>query len=610
MNKLFYIPLLYVPLFFFNLNINSSIATENSSNEDRTTVRITKIMIKGGKAISRKKIKESMATEFPSIKPWVKKPEFHEEILKDDMIRIKNVYNKNGYYDAIAKYKLKYSKDENSVEITINIKEGKPVILTELNLNYKSGLDEPIRKKIIDSIPLKVNKTFSQLSYEITKNLILNILSDDGYPKAEVLGEALVNRREQRVKATFIINPGRRYEFGVIKIEGNEKVKTSLIKREILYKIGEVYSLKKVNDTEAKLFQLGFFRSVIIDTDFNEQELIGDTTIRVSERKLGTVKIGAGFGTEDKLRGQIIWIERNLFGSGRTLVTSVKASFITQRFQTQIIQPYIIGRNSDLSINFDVERDDVPSFEGVTLLNTFRISKRFKDIYNAFGAFNIQFAKVESSNVRTPEEESRGDFFLTFFNGAIERITTDSILNPTSGTSISLGLESSSKAIGSDVNYVKGIIDLRGFKALSNVVFAKRISIGVIQPFGSTETLDIPIFKRFFAGGSNSMRGFPFQKLGPLNRKDEPLGGNSLLIGSFETRFPLYKNLGGVIFFDYGNVYTKQWDFRFGDIKYAPGIGLRYNTLIGPIRFDVGYALNPEPGINRFQYWISIGQAF
>jgi len=151
---------------------------------------------------------------------------------------------------------------------------------------------------------------------------------------------------------------------------------------------------------------------------------------------------------------------------------------------------------------------------------------------------------------------------------------------------------------------------LRGFKALSNVVFAKRISIGVIQPFGSTETLDIPIFKRFFAGGSNSMRGFPFQKLGPLNRKDEPLGGNSLLIASFETRFPLYKDLGGVIFFDYGNVYTKQWDFGFGDIKYAPGIGLRYNTLIGPIRFDVGYALNPEPGINRFQYWISIGQAF
>ncbi len=610
MNKLFHIFLLTSFLFFFKIHIPYSLAAEDNSDEEGTTVRITKIDINGNKAISEKKIKESIATEFPSIRPWVKKPELYEEILKDDMIRIKNLYNKNGYYNATAKYKLKYNKEEDSVEITININEGKPVILTELNLNYKGEIDKTIRGKIIQTVPLKVNKTFSQLNYEITKNVISTILSDEGYPRAEVLGEALVNRREKRVKVSFIITPGQLYKFGIMKIEGNEKVKTELIKREILYKKGETYSLKKVNDTEAKLFQLGFFRSVIIDTNFNDQQLVADTVIRLSERKLGTIKIGAGFGTEDKLRGQVIWIERNLFGSGRTLLTSIKASFITQRFQTQIIQPYIIGRNSDLSINLDVERDDVPSFEGVTLINTFRINKRFKAIYNAFGAFNIQFAKVESSNVRTPEEESGGDFFLTFFNGAIERITTDSILNPSSGTSISLGLESSSKAIGSDVNYVKGIIDLRGFKALSNVVFAKRISIGVIQPFGSTETLDIPVFKRFFAGGSNSMRGFPFQKLGPLNRKDEPLGGNSLLIGSFETRFPLYKKLGGVIFFDYGNVYTRQWDFKLGDIKYAPGIGLRYNTIIGPVRFDVGYALNPEPGINRFQYWISIGQAF
>lgn len=106
------------------------------------------------------------------------------------------------------------------------------------------------------------------------------------------------------------------------------------------------------------------------------------------------------------------------------------------------------------------------------------------------------------------------------------------------------------------------------------------------------------------------MRGFPFQKLGPLNRNNDPLGGNSLLIGSFEVRYPIYKGLGGVAFFDYGNVYARQWNFKLDEIKYAPGAGLRYDTIIGPIRFDVGYALNPEPGIKRLQFWISIGQAF
>jgi len=106
------------------------------------------------------------------------------------------------------------------------------------------------------------------------------------------------------------------------------------------------------------------------------------------------------------------------------------------------------------------------------------------------------------------------------------------------------------------------------------------------------------------------MRGFPFQKLGPLDDSNDPLGGNSLLVGSFEVRYPIYGDFGGVTFLDYGNVYTEEWSFDLADIRYAPGVGLRYDTLIGPVRFDVGYALNPEPGIRRIQFFISIGQAF
>jgi len=188
--------------------------------------------------------------------------------------------------------------------------------------------------------------------------------------------------------------------------------------------------------------------------------------------------------------------------------------------------------------------------------------------------------------------------------------TTDNILNPTRGFVVAGGLESSFRALFSDVNYFKGTVELRGYKRLLRMILASRLTVGVIQPFGSTGTFDIPIFKRFFAGGSTSMRGFPFQKLGPLSQGGDPLGGNSLLVGSFEARFPLYGEFGGVVFLDYGNVYTDEWEYDLSRLKYAPGVGLRYDTIIGPIRFDVGYALNPEPGIRRVQFFISIGQAF
>jgi outer membrane protein insertion porin family/translocation and assembly module TamA len=591
---------------------DSSTVTKDSesTSPDEPNVRVSKVKIKGAKVVTKQQIEQVIGTDFPSIKFWVKKPPFDEEVLKDDMIRIQRLYANNGYYDAKATYELKYNKDETRVEIKITIEEGEPIILTDIDLKIEGDLSDEIKKQITDAVPLKVDETFSPNGYQQTKGVISEILYNRGYPKSDIEGEALVNRREKWARAKFVVKPGLIYKFGVIKVEGNEKVASYIIEREADFKEGKIFSLSKINETQANIFQLGLFRSVVIDPVYNDEEQIADIAIVVKERKQGSVKIGGGFGTEDKLRGQVIWTQRNFFGGGRRLEVSGKFSFITQRVETSVIQPYIVGKDSALSGTLNFQRDDVPSFKGRSFLTTAALTKDFWTYYSVFSSLNLQFSKIEDSATRTPEERSRENFFLTFINLGFERDTTDDILNPTRGTVVSTGLESSFTALGSDVNYLKGTIELRGYKKYRDVVFAKKFTIGVIQPFGSTQTLDIPIFKRFFAGGSTSMRGFPFQKLGPLDRNNDPLGGNSLLVGSFEVRYPIYGDFGGVAFLDYGNVYTDEWSFPLQDIKYAPGLGLRYDTIIGPVRFDVGYALNPEPGITRIQFFISIGQAF
>ncbi|TDJ01011.1 MAG: outer membrane protein assembly factor BamA [Candidatus Dadabacteria bacterium] len=591
---------------------DSSAATKDSesTSPDEPNVRVSKVKIKGAKVVTKQQIERIIGTDFPSIKFWVKKPPFDEEVLKDDMIRIQRLYANNGYYDAKATYELKYNKDETRVEIKITIEEGEPIILTDIDLKIEGDLSDEIKKQITDAVPLKVDETFSPNGYQQTKGIISEILYNRGYPKSDIEGEALVNRREKWARAKFVVKPGLIYKFGVIKVEGNEKVASYIIEREADFKEGKIFSLSKINETQANIFQLGLFRSVVIDPVYNDEEQIADIAIVVKERKQGSVKIGGGFGTEDKLRGQVIWTQRNFFGGGRRLEVSGKFSFITQRVETSVIQPYIVGKDSKLSGTLNFQRDDVPSFKGRSFLTTAALTKDFWKYYSVFSSLNLQFSKIEDSATRTPEERSRENFFLTFINLGFERDATDNILNPTRGTVVSTGLESSFSALGSDVNYLKGTIELRGYKEYRDVVFAKKFTIGVIQPFGSTQTLDIPIFKRFFAGGSTSMRGFPFQKLGPLDRNNDPLGGNSLLVGSFEVRYPIYGDFGGVAFLDYGNVYTDEWSFPLQDIKYAPGLGLRYDTIIGPVRFDVGYALNPEPGITRIQFFISIGQAF
>lgn len=586
------------------------LAKEQEEEDDPSTVRISKVKIKGAKAVSKQQIEQSIGTGFPTFRFWVKKPPFDEEVLNDDMIRIQRLYANHGYYDAKATYELKYNNDDTRVEIKINIVEGEPVKLTELLVEFKGELSDKIRKEVFKAIPLKADTIFSPNAYERTKGVIAEILANNGYPKAQIEGEALVNRREKWARAEFTVDPGLIYVFGKISVSGNESVKSYIVEREREFKEGEIYSLKKLNRTQANIFQLGLFRSVVIDPVFNDEDQIANIEVFVKERKHGSVKIGGGFGTEDKLRGQVIWTQRNFFGGGRRLEVAGKFSFITQRVETSLIQPFVAGKNSELSGTLNFQRDDVPSFKGRSFLSTARLEKNFKDYYSTFGSLNLQFSNIEDSATRTPQERSEENVFLTFINMGLERDTTDSILNPTRGTVISSGLESSFRALASDVNYLKGTIELRGYKKYRNIVFAKKLTTGVIQPFGETGTFDVPIFKRFFAGGSTSMRGFPFQKLGPLDRNNDPLGGNTLFVGSFELRYPLYGDFGAVTFFDYGNVYSREWDYDLGDLKYAPGAGLRYDTIIGPIRFDVGYALNPEPGIRRVQFFISIGQAF
>ncbi|HLE24261.1 MAG TPA: POTRA domain-containing protein, partial [Thermodesulfobacteriota bacterium] len=282
----------FLALIAVSLSVNSALGESNNQ-----IVRISKIKIKGADHVSIKGIKERIGTEFPSIRPWAKDPEFDEEILKDDMVRIQRLYADHGYYDAKAEYKLKYNNKRDKVEITIKIIEGQPVILKDLNTDFLEDLNEDVKKDILDSLPIKVDKTFSSIKYQQAKLVISAILSNNGYPKPVIEGEAIVNRKEKWAKVSLKINPGLLYRFGSIIAEGNEKVESYVITREATFKKGDIYSTKELDDTQTRIFQLGLFSSVLIDTDLKEETTTADVKVKVRERKLGEVKIGAGFGT-------------------------------------------------------------------------------------------------------------------------------------------------------------------------------------------------------------------------------------------------------------------------------------------------------------------------
>jgi len=220
-----------------------------------------------------------------------------------------------------------------------------------------------------------------------------------------------------------------------------------------------------------------------------------------------------------------------------------------------------------------------------------------------------EFRNVNLAALTAAEQEIAQDNTLFVQFAEAQYNTSDSLLNPTHGTVLRGRIDNSTTALISDFSFVKLVLEARHYLPLSQrLLLATRLKLGGIEPYGAST--EVPFNVRFFAGGPGSVRGFELNRLGPVNSEGDPIGGMSLIEGSAELRFPLFGDFGAVLFVDFGNVFSSSFTYRFGDLRYAVGPGLRYNTPVGPLRLDVGIIVDRRPGENFGHIEFSIGQAF
>jgi outer membrane protein assembly complex protein YaeT len=610
----------------------------------------------GFKNVEPENFEELLITQSPPFwKFWKPHVAVTPADLEEDLLKIKQYCRTQGYYHARVLYEMELVKpsaaaendddgnrrsappdtpeEEESLDeynITFRVIEGPPVVVRNIDIDGISGIDLISENGIIEALPLQQHKTFRSEDYDDAKFILKKELGNNSYPFAEVKGRAVVDLNENVADILFDVKPGDTYYFGKLRMTGHEDfISPTVIERAMTFKPGERFSTKKIRESRINLFDLNVFQTAVVDTgEPDTLNRIVPIDIQVKPRKRQSVTLGVGYGTEDKLRLQGGWAYRNVTGNADRISLSAKSSDLKQAVSGEYQYPYFLSSRNNLVADSGFEREKSDYYTLRNVYTRANIYRKLTTNWTSNVGYNLEINRPEDIKVGY-EDEVQNDineenYRVSALLVGIERNTLDDDLNPKHGTVLSVSFESATDYIGSEISYIKPVTEAKIFTPIvDDLIFGGRARFITIQAIYDTE--DIPIYRQLFLGGSKTVRGYDYQKLGVIDEDDQlvSVGGQSSFIGSMELRYPLYKDFSGVAFLDMGVMDTEAYRCDFGNMRYTCGVGFRYDTVIGPIQLDAGYKLNPpektdgegtdvteEPDTDRWRFYLNIGHAF
>ena len=581
------------------------------------TLRVRTIRVEGAEEVGASTIKDAMVTSLP---PWYKvwsrwraRVELNRELFQNDLRRIEQVLREAGYYDAAVTHDLRLDEEEGTVEVVVTVAEGKPVLVEEVALAAADFTLTPEEKEEIRAeLALVPEQPFTQEAYEAAATTLAERWANEGFAYVKVERSAVVDTAAHAARVRYAIRRGPPAVFGETTIAGLTAVKPALVDRERAYAPGGDYDPRKLAKTQARVFGLRLFRAVnVAPGDLEEEDGVVDVRVDVTEGPPREIRAGVGYGNEDGARGELRWQHYNFLGGGRQLGFRLKGSEIEQTFGAEFRQPYFLAKEQTLIVPLIQSRLDEPGFDDLSISLTPRIERILTPTLRMAVGLTAEYHDLsdvpDATVARLEEFEPRGLVFGPIV--WLERNTADDLVDPTDGSIVRLTMEQAGGPWQGDYTFARGVLDARRYLPLGGRrVLAGRVRLGAGDGFGASD--DVPMFRRFFAGGIDSTRGYGRHLVGPLNEFEAPVGGRTLAEANLELRLPIWGPIGGVVFFDAGEVRRQPLAFAVDDLQYGTGLGVRYQTPVGPLRLDLGFPLDPPPGEPSWRIHFSIGQAF
>jgi outer membrane protein insertion porin family len=621
--------------------------------------KVDRIVLRGNHELPEKDLLAQVVVKKSHI--WTHGSE-SQKLVKQSVKNLEALYHDRGYEDV--KIQPQTIDHEPKVDVVFNIVEG---VQTIVNNAEVTGNEHIPYNQLAPPVGIQMHPgaPFSPRLLAEDRNRISATYLNHGYLNVDV--KIQVNRdpsSPHRVDLVYTITEHKLVRVGDVIYLGQKRTRTSLISKTTQIPTEAPMERGTMLAAESRLYDLSIFdwssvgpRRPIIDQ--TEESAL----VKVHEAKRNEITYGFGFevshrggnvpsgsiavpggppvqipgqkiapsqSTFASPRGSIEFNRRNMRGLGETASASLLLSRLDQRALTAYGQPHFVGSQWSSLTSFSVERTtENPLFAAGLGDASFQVERLISKRNNTRLQIRYDFNKTYLSHLLVPELVLPRDrnVHLSTFSGSLIRDTRDKPLDAHRGVFSTLTLGITPTALGSSANFGKLTGQYALYKPVHSIVFANSIRLGLVKSFSGSF---VPTSQRYFSGGGNSLRGFPIDEAGPQRvvpfcgvlsgqtgpdciNVTVPVGGRQLFILNSELRFPLkiMKALGGVVFYDGGNVYSAISIPNFVDnYTNTVGLGLRYATPIGPVRFDIGHNLNPVNGVKSTQYFITLGQAF
>lgn len=587
-------------------------------------MKVKRITASGNRAFGIDKIKGAMETKEEG---WFQSGVFDDEKFISDLKKILVLYYEEGYVKAkingfsfgeieinarkIIDDNVSFDRQANAININIPIDEGLRYTLKGIAV---SGMKKYSEEEILEVMELRPERAFNRIQFERDIAAVRNLYAGDGYIFSQIKENFVYDDDIGTVKVSLEITEGPIAYVNEIKIRGNYVTLEKVIRREINLAEGQPFDSNKIRKAQEKIYNLGFFDNVVIDTEQIDMDRL-NLVFEVSERKTGNIGLGAGYSTVEGLVGYVQLSQSNLFGEGKAFSADVQFGSAKQSWQLSYKDPWLF----DTSTSFGADLWNVykrPSYNNQGYdLDTYGFNlsfgRRLGDEQRVFLTYRYQEDKYSNIDSALQGIISEGKSQISSITPMYIYDDRDDIFDASRGLYASFSMQFGGGLLGGDFNYIKTVADVRYFvPSIWRTALALHAKVGSGTAFDYRHgNASLPVTEKFYCGGTDTVRGYEERSLGPLG------GGDFLMVFNAEYKIKLVeRTLTAAIFYDSGNAWGNaaevDWTNPFLYSAIGAGVRLTIPGTVMVLRLDYGYGLVPSKAAPGGKIHFNIGNIF